>query len=1635
MLKGDGSREVFQWDGVSAYLTPGGYTSKLVKTGTTGWALTEANGYVTTFRSDGRLASIADADNQKLNLTWNASNQVTMVADQVSGRALTFTYSAGRVASVSTSAVTGPGYSGPLTWNYVYYGSDLSKVCEPRNNNPVTGSCIGYTVVGGRITEIVDRNGHVDRKVGYVDGKLAWTEDGLANRTIYSYPTPYKTIVTDPKQHATTTEFDSQFRLVKVTDAAGGVTTFEYSSAGYRNKTTDQLGHVTSQVFDVRGNVVSETDALGFTRYMAYDAYNNLTQNRDARSASATDNTYLITTTWDGVARNKLSESTPPTPQQPSGTVQTWVYTTGSEPAIGGGLTPKGLLKSSSDALGGVDTYGYDSLGNLRDSLDKSGLHTTYGYDSLGRVISQTAFPTAFPSGVVTTYEYDQLGNLIGQNDPATTNAVTSEVHQHRTTAVYDGASNLVQNTESDIGGSAHSDASRVVQYTYDAADHPISSTDPEGGVTIREYDAIGNLTASIDPRGIRHETAFDERNLPVATTVKAAVVDPGSSSARDVVVAVAGYDASGRQITATDARGVTITLRYDAVGQVTSKTLNNYHDRNGSARNVVLQATTYDRAGHPLTQTTGNGLRVEQYAFDAAGRMVSATLDPAGLNRTTASVYDAAGNVVRKTLSDGSRTEEARMAYDAGGQLISSTVENGASDLTTTYTRDNREAVVSMVEPRGNVAGASPATYRVDYQLDALARVATTTSPPVSVTENGVTTPAGRPATVVGLDTYGQVTQYRDERGFITTQTFDRLGRVTMITHPAAPVSGGGTVAPTEHFAFDAVGNLVARTDRRGETTTFTYDGLNRAVTQTDPAVGVSPAGVVATAYDDSGNATLTIDQLGAQTEATFDDAGRQRTVTSVVRNGTATPDRYTTTFDYDDLGNRVFEQAPTGEVTRWEYSIASELAKQIDPLLAESVTTHDVAGRVVSTTDPLGRVITFEYDLAGRQVAQRSFAPDSTLLSTSSTTYDAAGNVIASTTPRGVVSGNTAAYTTSYHYDAISRLTTVAQPTSPAHVLETGYRYDASGNQTALIDARGYTTAYTFNPWGLQASLIEPATTAYPNAADRTWTTAYDSAGLPVRTIEPGGVTVDRAFDELGRLVSETGAGAGAAAATRTFGYDAAGRQVSAGSPAGDIGFVFDDRALLTSTTGPSQYSSSFSYDASGRMLSRTDAAGVTTFDWTPRNQLATAADPLTGSSRSNTFDAAGQLTGVAYSGGGSRALLYDDLGRLTSDVMKASTGTVTAGYSYGYDADGNVTGVDVNLPGNPSAGSNQYGYDNAGRLTSWTKPDTTTVTFGYDDVGNLVNNAGVMAVFDARNQLQSTGAATYQWSARGTLLSVTEGGMTTPSTFDGLNRNTSTGTASFTYDSLDRVANTGSTVFAYAGREIDPVAVGAMRFARSPAGLPIAAQSGTDPAVLLGRNGHGDIGYQYAANGVVSATRAYDPLGDVIGETGTLTPLGYQGDYTDPTTGDVWMGARWYRPGTGTFINRDTVFGHLQTPISLNRYTYAYGDPLGMFDPDGREPACGPTATSGTSCRQAHEDAAANQPVYAFEQVDGCTSCDLSDALHSTDVEVRSLSRARYDKLGEYDRWEIAKQQRDICSGGGLNVNNRATRLLYG
>ena len=107
------------------------------------------------------------------------------------------------------------------------------------------------------------------------------------------------------------------------------------------------------------------------------------------------------------------------------------------------------------------------------------------------------------------------------------------------------------------------------------------------------------------------------------------------------------------------------------------------------------------------------------------------------------------------------------------------------------------------------------------------------------------------------------------------------------------------------------------------------------------------------------------------------------------------------------------------------------------------------------------------------------------------------------------------------------------------------------------------------------------------------------------------------------------------------------------------------------------------------------------------------------------------------------------------------------------------------------------------------------------------------------------------------------------------------------------------------------------------------------------LVGLDRHGDVAWLAdPTTGVLSDSKVYDPFGEVAAVTGVSSiTVGFQGDYTDPASGEVWMGARWYDPTGAQFRSRDTIFGELMTPVSLNRYTYGWANPLVFWDPDGR------------------------------------------------------------------------------------------------
>ena len=501
-------------------------------------------------------------------------------------------------------------------------------------------------------------------------------------------------------------------------------------------------------------------------------------------------------------------------------------------------------------------------------------------------------------------------------------------------------------------------------------------------------------------------------------------------------------------------------------------------------------------------------------------------------------------------------------------------------------------------------------------------------------------------------------------------------------------------------------------------------------------------------------------------------------------------------------------------------------------------------------------------------------------------------------------------------------------------------------------MTDGNGNVWQTTYNSWGLVESRIEPATSAYPNALDRTFTTRYDGGGLPVLELQSG-VNVTRTFDNLGRLTGESTADG----ANRGFAYDLANRPTTVTSGATSISLGYNERSQLVSASGSAGVSS-FRYDAVGRPTQRVDAAGTTSYSWRQNGQLNQIGDPVTGTTSTYNWAAplaanAGQLTSVSTSAT-ARSYGYDGIGRVISDVTMVGASTLWSA-SYHYDTAGHVDTKTIGPAGVAGAGANSYSYNLAGQLTSWTDPAAVATAYSYDLAGNRTSNGATAIVFDQRNRIISEGTKSYAWTARGTLDSITDGASTTSYVFDGLGRMTAADGVSYSYDGLNRIINRDSTAFTYSGVHNQPTSDGTTVLSRTPDGSPLAIAEGATRLTLLADR-HGDVVASMSAAGVLVDSVAYSPWGEPAARQGaTALTVGFQSSYTDPTTGLIDMGARWYQASTGTFTNRDTYNGVLSTPISLNRYTYATNNPIDYFDPDGRmsADAAEKYAAKGYSC----------------------------------------------------------------------------------
>ncbi len=162
----------------------------------------------------------------------------------------------------------------------------------------------------------------------------------------------------------------------------------------------------------------------------------------------------------------------------------------------------------------------------------------------------------------------------------------------------------------------------------------------------------------------------------------------------------------------------------------------------------------------------------------------------------------------------------------------------------------------------------------------------------------------------------------------------------------------------------------------------------------------------------------------------------------------------------------------------------------------------------------------------------------------------------------------------------------------------------------------------------------------------------------------------------------------------------------------------------------------STSYGYDLVGNRISVTDAdRNVTQFTYNAADQVLTSSTTL--GTTTNTYDDAGNLTSTTDPDGRTITYVYDGDQLMTETWFNANHSVANV-LSYTYDDAGNL------LTASSNAGTYTMTYD-GDQLATQTSPIGVTLTYGYDDLGNVTSiqdsQGGLTTMTFDGDQLAST------------------------------------------------------------------------------------------------------------------------------------------------------------------------------------------------------------------------------------------------------------------------------------------------------
>ncbi|MEU6773346.1 LamG-like jellyroll fold domain-containing protein [Streptomyces sp. NPDC046759] len=1511
---------------------------------------------------------------------------------------------------------------------YTYYPDDTTAqltTADPRNDQLLTSR-------DGRSASATDTT--------YL---TSFTYDSAGNQTAITGPA----VPGSPNGRTTTTEYSDGTSAypsadggvvpaglpVKTTSPGGAVNQVSYYANGDVASTTDAIGLVTQYTYDGLGRVtsqkvVSDTYPAGLTTTYTYNGNDEVTAEHDPqitdRITGATHS--AVTTTVFDDDSNVLTQTVSDASGGDSSRTQTWTYDAYDHVA-----TESDANASAGATNGNTITYSYDSSGNKTKEVSSNGDETRYTYDAEGNLLTQGLMYTGDPTDpqpatllTESSRAYDPSGRLASVTDAM--GSTTSYTYMDdgllatATKSSADGGSKYVLESDSyDAAGNLTSrttdNGETVTNYAVDAASRTTSTTVDPNGVdrvttvsytpddqvaTQNDHDASGydrTVTDSYDHMGnLLSETLYGDASGHPAGWWKlnqdsgTSVTDSsGTGNTATAGSGVTWSDSAAQFSGDTSGKGDVVATNSPVLDTSASYTVSAWVKLSDTStyRTFVAQGGTNRASFYLQYSKTDNAYRLHTSNADTASP--SAFYDAVApgapaLNTWThlVGVFDATDGsmklYVNGTLS-GTGTDASPWTgsgpLSVGGTKKAdgtvSDVVNGAVSDVQVYQRPLSASEVSSLYGKGRTGGTvgssdeqttkwtydkrglptsttDPETHTTTYAYDEAGNLATTTAPSVQAEVDGTDPVTVNPVTTSGFNTFGEAVEEEDPNGNVTTTAYDANGDKVSETLPSYTPAGGSTPnAGTTVWTYDSEGNQTSVTTPGGKTTHYLYDQLGDLAQTTEPDNTTLHA-----TYDAAGDKLSATDGTGAQTQATYDFLGRKLTDTTMERYPSTRT--LTTQYSYAATSGNPYGAhlssvtTPGGVKTSYGYNRAGDTTSVTDGAGNTTGYTYDFEGNQQKTLLPDGTWTETDYNASGDPVQSTQYDQLNNVLAQSSQEYDGNGNVTAITDARG--------HTSHFTYDAAGTITQEVQPVDDSTSITTSFGYDAAGNRTRFTDGRGNSWHYTYTPRGQQEKVVEPTTAQYTSAADSTTTYAYDADGQLTNVTLPGGVSTSMSYDSVGQLKSMSGTGADAATATRHFTYDSDGRVLSADTDAAGITgaadhqaathdtFTYDDRSDVLSTSG-SAGTSSFTYNDDGSMLSRTDAAGTTNYGYDSAGRLSSLNDAATGTQLTYSYGKLNELTSIKYgSTGQTRAFTYNAAHELTGDTLTQGSSTL-ASFTYGYDKNGNLTSKTTT--GVSGASANTYTYDYANRLTSWNN-GTTTTSYAYDASGNRIRNGSDVYTYDARDELTSDGTHSYSYSARGTMTQDSSVSGTVSFKADAFGDQIVAGTQSYTLDATGRnitdtdTADSSSRTFQYSGASNTVASDGEDTYTYDPSGgvIGIKPASGGSGVLAL-TDQHDDVVGTFTSGATALAGSAsYSPLGKVISPTDTITGhLGFQSGWTEPGTGDVGTASRWYDPGTGQFLNKDSMsLDAVPNSVSANPFAYVDDNPMAGTDESG-------------------------------------------------------------------------------------------------